>query len=87
MEISQLVLEKKILKKILSVFLLFCYYLPLAKGNPLDSNNLDSPPPKDDLSKSQWFWRRSRKCKILQTDGRRTTGDQKSSLELSTEVS
>jgi hypothetical protein len=36
------------------------------------------------------FWRRSRKCKRLQTDGqtdgRRTTGDQKSSLELSAQV-
>jgi hypothetical protein len=33
-----------------------------------------------------WFWRRSRKCKSLQTDrwtdGRGTTGDQNSSLEI-----
>jgi hypothetical protein len=29
----------------------------------------------------QWFWRKSQKCKSLQTD-RRTTGDQNSSLEL-----
>jgi hypothetical protein len=35
--------------KIFSVFLLFCYYLPLEKGNPLHLNNLESPPPKDDL--------------------------------------
>jgi hypothetical protein len=36
-------------KKKFSVFLLFCDYLPLEKGNPLPSNNLKSPPPKDDL--------------------------------------
>jgi hypothetical protein len=66
--------------KIFSVFLLFCYYLPLGEGFPLHLNNLESSPPKDDLchvwSKlAQWFWRRSRKCKSLQTDrdGRRTT--------------
>jgi hypothetical protein len=81
--------------KIFSVFLLFCYYLPLEKDNPLHFNNLESPPPKDDLCQvwlklAQWFWRRSRKCKSLQTDGRtdrRTTGDQNSSLELSAQVS
>jgi hypothetical protein len=28
------------------------------------------------------LWKRSRKCKSLQTDGRRTTSDQKSSLQL-----
>jgi hypothetical protein len=38
-----LVLEKKIFK-IFSVFLLFCDYLPLEKGNPLHLNNLESPP-------------------------------------------
>jgi hypothetical protein len=61
--------------KIFSVFLLFCYYLPLEKGNPLHFNNLESPPPKDDLCQvwlklAQWFWWRSRKCKSLRTDGR-----------------
>jgi hypothetical protein len=40
-----LVLEKKILK-IFSVFLLFCDYLPLEKGNPLHLNNLKFPPPR-----------------------------------------
>jgi hypothetical protein len=48
--------------KIFNVFLLFCYYLPLKKGNPLYFNNLESPPPKDDLSHIwlklvQWLWR------------------------------
>jgi hypothetical protein len=82
--------------KFFSVFLLFCDYLPLEKGNPLLFNNLESPPPKDDLHEdwlklAQWFRRRSRKCKSLQTDGqtdgRRTTEDQNSSLELSAQVS
>jgi hypothetical protein len=44
-EIGLLVLEKENLK-ILSVFLLFCNYLPLEKGNPLHLNNLKSPPPR-----------------------------------------
>jgi hypothetical protein len=63
-------------------------------------NKLESPPPKDDLCQvwlklAQWFRRRRRKCKSLQTDrrtdgrtdGRRTKGDQNSSLELSAQVS
>jgi hypothetical protein len=58
-----LVLEKKILKKNFSVFSLFCYYLPLERGNPLHLHKLKSPPPKDDLCQvwlklAQWFWRR-----------------------------
>jgi hypothetical protein len=61
--------------KIVSVFLLFCDYLPLEKSNPLQFNNLESPSPKDHLCQvwlklAQWFWRRSRKCKSLPTDGR-----------------
>jgi hypothetical protein len=35
--------------KKISVFLLFCYYLPLEKGIPLHLKNLESPPPKDDV--------------------------------------
>jgi hypothetical protein len=70
----------------------------LEKGYPL-LLKLESPSPKDDLCQVwlelvQWFWRRSRKCKSLQTDGqterqtdRRTPDDQKSSLELSAQVS
>jgi hypothetical protein len=45
-EIGLLVLEKKIFKKKFSVFLIFCDYLPLEKGNPLQWNNLESPPPR-----------------------------------------
>ena len=82
---------RKFLKNV-SVFLLFRYYLPLGKGYPLSLNKLISPLPKDDLCQvwlklAKGFWRRSRKCKSLQTDGRRTTGDQNSSLELSAQVS
>jgi hypothetical protein len=90
--------------RIFSVFLLFRYYLPLERGNPLHLNKLEFPSPKDDLCQvwlklAQRFWRRSRKCKSLQTDGqtdrqtdrrtdgRRTKGDQNSSLELSAQVS
>jgi hypothetical protein len=56
-----------------SEFLLFCYYLPLGKGVPLHFNNLESPPPKDNLCQvwsklALWFWRRSQKCKSLQMD-------------------
>jgi hypothetical protein len=54
-------------------FSVYFYYLPLEKGYPLLLNKLESPSPKDDLCQVwlklvQWFWRRSRKCKSLQTD-------------------
>jgi hypothetical protein len=83
-EFGLLVLEKKIFK-IFSAFLLFCYYLPLEKGDPLHLNNLETPLPKDDLCQvwlklAQWFWRRSQKCESLQTDGqtdRRTDDGQR----------
>jgi hypothetical protein len=48
-EFGLLVLEKKLFKKKISVFLLFCYYLPLERGNPLHLKKLESPPLKDDL--------------------------------------
>jgi hypothetical protein len=46
----------------------------MGKGVALPLNNFESLVPKDDLCKvwlklAQWFWRRSRKCKRLQTDG------------------
>jgi hypothetical protein len=48
---------------IFSVFLRFCYYLPLEKSYPLRLNKLESPPLKDDLWKvrlklAKWFWRK-----------------------------
>jgi hypothetical protein len=72
-----LVLEKKIFEQI-SVFLLFRYYLPWRRGFLLPLNKPESLLPKDDLCQvwlklAEWFWRRSRKCKSLQT-GTRTDG-------------
>ena len=83
-EIDLLVLEK--ILKIFSVFLFFCYYLPLVIGVALNKKKIEPPSPTDDfrqlwLKLAKCVWRRSRKCKCL-TD-RRTTGDQKSSFELS----
>jgi hypothetical protein len=42
--------------KIFSVFLLFCYYLPLDKGIPLHLNNLESPPLRMICAKSGLNW-------------------------------
>jgi hypothetical protein len=58
---------------IFSVILVFRYYLPLEMGYLFCLNKLESPLPKNDLCQFwlklvQWFWRRSRKCKSLQTD-------------------
>jgi hypothetical protein len=44
-----------------------------SKGYPLHLNKLESPPSKDDLCQvwlklSMWFWRRTWKCKSIQTD-------------------
>jgi hypothetical protein len=69
---------RRFFKKKISVFLLFCDYLPLEKCNPLHLKNLQSPP-QDDLCQvwlklAQWFYRRSRKCKGLQTDGQTDDG-------------
>jgi hypothetical protein len=49
--------------KMFSVFLLFCYYLPLVKGNHLHLNKFRSTFLKNDLFRvwlklAQWFWRR-----------------------------
>jgi hypothetical protein len=46
-----------------SVFLLFCYYLPLERGNALYLNKLEFFLPKNYLCQvwsklAQWFWRR-----------------------------
>jgi hypothetical protein len=60
-EFGQLVLEK-IFKNVQCIFTLLLLSL-LGEGYPLHLNNLESPPPKDDLCKvwiklAQWFWRR-----------------------------
>jgi hypothetical protein len=98
-EFGLLVLEKKIFKIFQCIFIVLLLY-PLGEGESPSFEKLESPPPKDDLCQvwlklAQWFWRRSRKCKSLQTDGqtdgqtdrRRKKGDQNSSLELSAQVS
>jgi hypothetical protein len=88
-EIGPVVMEKIFFFNF-SVFLLFPYYLPLEKGVSLQLIRVESPSPKSDLCQvwlklTQWFWRRGRRYKSLQTDrrtgGRRTTGDRNSSLE------
>ena len=96
-EIGTVGLEKKILNFI-NVFSLFRYYLPLEKSVAFHLNIIEFPSPKHVscqvwLKLIQWFWRRW-KCKNLtdrwadaQTKGRRTTGDQKNSLQLSAQVS
>jgi hypothetical protein len=71
-EISLLVLEK-IFEKSQCIFTLLLSF-PLGEGQSPHFNNLEFPPPRDDLCKvwlklAQWFWRKSRKCKSLQTDG------------------
>jgi hypothetical protein len=93
-EFGLLVLKYKIFK-IFQCILLFRYHLPLETGYPLPLKKLESPSPKDDLYQvwlklAQWFWIRSRKYKSLQMDrqtDRQTTGDEKSLLELSAQVS
>jgi hypothetical protein len=42
--------------KLLSVFLLFCYYLPLGKGVPIHLNNLESLPLRIICTKSGQIW-------------------------------
>jgi hypothetical protein len=47
-----------------SVFLLFCYYIPVERGYPIPLQTLESSPSKDDLCQvwlklAQWFWRKN----------------------------
>ena len=60
-KIGSVDLEKK--KYFVHVFLLFCNYLPLEKGEALHLNKFKSPSPKDALCQvwlklAQWFWKR-----------------------------
>jgi hypothetical protein len=79
-EIGLLVLEKNIFKNFQCIFTLLLLS-PLGHGQPTSFEQFRIPSPNDDLCQvwlklAQWFWRRSRKCKSLQTDGwtdRRTT--------------
>jgi hypothetical protein len=98
-EIGLLVLEKKIFKNFQCIFTLLLLS-PVGDGQPLSFEQFRIPSPNDDLCQvwlklAQWFWRRSRKCKSLQTDGQqdgktdgvRTKCDKKSSLEPLAQVS
>ena len=91
-EIGPVVLEKKILLNFVSTFSLHVFrnYLSLEKGVVLHLTKFKFPLPKDVLYQvwlklAQWFWKRRFQCEKF-TD-RRTTGNQKSLLELSTQVS
>jgi hypothetical protein len=74
-------------------FSLFCCYLSLVKGYSLHLNKLESPPQgwfvtslvkigPVVLEKKSIMWKVNRRT-VRRTDTRRTTGDRKSSLELS----
>ena len=78
-----------------SVFSQFRYYLVLEKGVVLNLKKFKSLSPKDTLCQvwkklTQWFWERRWICEKFtdgRIEGRRTTGDQKSSIALSAQVS
>jgi hypothetical protein len=60
-DFGQLVLEKKIFKKISVYF--YCFAIISQKGYPLSWNKFESPSPQDDLCQvwlklAQWFWRK-----------------------------
>ena len=88
-EIGPVVLERIFF----NVYSLFHSYLPLKKGETLRLCKFKSTLPKDDLCQvwlklAQWFWGwKRKKFTYRRMDRRRRTGDKKSSLELSAEVS
>ena len=72
-----------------NVFSVFRNYLPLEKGGVVHMNKLESPSPKETLCQV-WLIEIGQEGENVTekfTDRRRTTGDQKSSLELSAQVS
>ena len=94
-EIGPAVLEK--ILKVVNVISLFCNYLPLGKGMALHLNKLESPSPRDTLCQvwlklvQVFVEKKSKIGKVYKRKNRRTyrqtTDDQKSSLELSDQVS
>jgi hypothetical protein len=71
-EFGLLVLKKEIFKNVQCIFTL-SLLSPLGEGLCPSFEKLEFPSPKDDLCQVwlklvQWFWRRSQKCKSLQTD-------------------
>ena len=93
LKLAQWFLRRRLLNFI-NVYSLFHNYLPLEKDVAVDLNIFESPSPKDSLCQvwlkmAQWFLRRRWKCEKFtdgQTERQRTTGDQKSSLELIAQV-
>ena len=72
MKLVQWFLRRRFLN-VVNVFLLFHNYLPLENRRALHFDTFDSSSPKDELCQvwlklAQWFWRRSRNRKSLQTD-------------------
>ena len=91
--IGPVVLERRFLNFVIMImFSLFRKYLPLEIGVVLYFKKLESPSPKDALCQvwlklAHWFLKRRWKWekftdRRLRREGRRTTGDQKSSLQL-----
>ena len=76
LKFGPVILEKRLLKAV-NVILLCCNYLPLEKGVTLHLNKLEFLSPTSLVVLSQWFW----------GIDRRTTDNQKSTLELSALVS
>ena len=75
---------------ILSIYFLLHNHLPLEKGVALHLNKLESPSPSTTKLVWNWpsgSWEEVENVKGLQTDRRGTTGDQKSLLKLSAQVS
>ena len=88
--------RKRRFLKVVNLFLLFPNNLPFGKSVALHLNKLESPSPRDTLCQvwlklAQWSGEEDENVKSSLTDGRTdrrlTTGDQKSSLELSAQVS
>ena len=88
----------RIFKKNSSIYFRYFVIISLDKGGVLHLNKLEYPPPMNVLYQvwmklAHWFWRRRKFAKFTdrwtdrQTDERRMTGDQKSSLDLSAQVS
>ena len=88
-KIGSVELEKKFFLKFVNVFSLIGNYLPFGKGRDPLFEQLESPPLKNAfcqvrLKLDQWLCRRRKYEKFTdkRKDGRRTTDDQKNSLEL-----
>ena len=94
-EIGPVVLEKKMFKFRQCIFAICVIISPLKRAGPFIWTNLNPLHPRMLCAKFGWNWpsgsgEEDENVKSLPTDGqtdRQTTGDQKSSLELSAQVS